>query len=189
MKNLLLLFALTLTGLSCRPVAPDAVGPMLSGQSVLIYSQRQYMGSYEVTDYDASGIPVLAKTSFSLNMGIMPTGTYTSRVQLEYDALLRLKKTIQTYDQLGYASCCPGSIAFDPDRQLISEYEYQDNSRNVTHEVSYTLTPKTGQRVMGTEFFRRFTSGGQLTQEKRGTTTLYEATYDAHDNVLSETIF
>lgn len=177
---------------ACQPPAADPVSSTLpdrTGRSVLIYSNRQYRDTYEVTDYNAAGVPIRAKASVMAGVvyGVSPAGLYTSTIQLEYDELLRLKKSSQVYDQLGYASCCPGSVVFNPDRQIIHEFDYQGTTKNITHEVSYLLNPKTGERGAVTEYTRRFTDGGQLMQEKLGSRLLYEATYDAQGYPLSET--
>lgn len=197
MKKVLSFLFITAAFIACQPPAadPDATSttpsPDVTGRSVLIYSNRQYRDTYEVTDYNTAGVPVRAKASVMAGVvyGVSPAGLYTSTIQLEYDALLRLKKSIQVYDQLGYASCCPGSIVFNPDRQLIHEFEYQGATKNITHEVAYSLNPKTGERGAVTEYTRRFTDGGQLMQEKIGSRLLYEASYDAQGYPLSETLY
>ena len=198
MKNLFILFALLGSLMSCqkKDTDPLATGTgNLTNRSVLIYTTNlpgayNYPGTYQVTEYDANGIPTLAKTSVNYTSDISPNGTYTSTIKLDYDPLLRLKKTVQTFHELGYPSCCPGSPPYtDPDRQLINEYEYQGNTANITHEISYTVNAKKGEKAVVSERFRTFTDHGLLTQEKLGAKTLYEATYDEQDNPLIETLF
>lgn len=192
MKKLFILFAFLAVAISCKTNEPDPSGSSTTNQSnrsVLTYTTN-FPGTYQVTDYDANGIPTLAKVSIFYPFGVTPTGTYTSSVKLEYDAQLRIKKTIQIFNELGNQSCCPGSAPVtDPDRQLINEYEYQGNTNKITHEIAYTVNAKKGEKLVVSERFRTFTETGMLTQEKLGTKTLYEASYDAYDNPLTETLY
>jgi YD repeat-containing protein len=200
MKKVVVLFSLACAFAACKPNGLNPGAPTLknlAGRSVLTYSNTQYNKSYEVTEYDGNGIPVTAKTSESYSEGFSPGGPYTSAVKVDYDSLLRPKKTTQTYNQLGYSSCCQ-SIVFDPNRQVINEYEYQGNTTNVTHEVRYTVDVKKGVGLTGApsvanladqEYFRTFNNQGQLTQEKKGEQILYEVVYDDNHNVVSETLY
>ena len=198
MKKAFFLLITTLVLVACQPPAADPARTTpalttpahLTGRSVLVYRNRQYQDSYEVTEYNAAGVPLRAKASVHAGVvdGVSPVGIYTSTIQLEYDALLRLKKSVQVFDQLGYASCC-GSVLFDPNRQNVHEYEYQSTTKNITREVSYSINLKTGERGATNETTRRFTDRGQLTQERLGSLLMYAATYDAQDQPLSETIY
>ena len=193
MKKAFSLLITILALVACQPPAADPASTPpadLTGRSVLIYKKSQYRDSYEVTAYNAAGVPVRANASVYAGMvdGISPEGIYTSTIQLEYDALLRLKRSVQVYDQLGYASCC-GTVVFDPNRQNVHEYEYQGTTKNITREVGYAINTKTGERGTANETTRRFTDGGQLTHEKIGSLLLYEASYDAQDHPVSETIY
>lgn len=204
MTKAVVLFLLICGFAACKPKEPNptVLTPTgLIGRSALTYANTQYNKAYEVTVYDQNGIPLTAKTSESIPEGVSPLGTYTSSIKVEYDSLLRPKKTTQTYNRLGYDSCCPQSaqsIIFDPNRQVINEYEYQGNTTNVTHEVRYTVDVKKGVRILGAnyttnladqEYFRTFNEQGQLTQEKKGAQILYEVVYDDNHNVVSETIY
>ncbi|GAB3972101.1 hypothetical protein GCM10028806_23590 [Spirosoma terrae] len=192
MKKAFILFCVLIGAISCQKNEPDPAGPptaTTSNRSVLTYTTN-FPGTYEVTEYDANGLPSLAKVSVFYPFGVVPTGTYTSSVKPEYDALLRVKKTTQTFNELGLQSCCPGSPPFvDPDRQLINEYEYQGNTNNITHEIAYTVNAKKGEKSVVSERFRTFTENGLLTQEKLGTKTLYEAKYDTYGNPLTEILY
>lgn len=200
MKKVVVLFSLVFALAACKANEHNPAAPTLknrAGRSVLTYSNTQYNKSYEVTEYDKNGIPVTAKTFESYSEGVSPLGAYTSAVKVDYDSLLRPKKTTQTYNRLGYSSCCQSTI-FDPNRQVINEYDYQGNTTNVTHEVRYTVDVKKGVRVTGAaeitdladqEYFRTFNNQGQLTQEKKGAQILYEVVYDDNHNVVSETLY
>jgi len=196
MKHLLILFTLTYLLTSCRknelnPAKPATNLP--SGRSVLIYSSRfpglqDTPGTFEVTNYDQNGLPVQARTSTYYSMYVA-SGTYTSTIKLTYDDQLRIKKTVQTHDQFAYASCCPGSVTFNPKRQLVSEYEYQGNTQNVAHELAYWLDEEKAEKKVLGETFRSFTPNGQLMQEKIDGRVRYEAIYDNNEQVVSETLF
>ncbi|UHG94658.1 hypothetical protein [Spirosoma oryzicola] len=192
MKNALILLAFLAATTSCKKNEPDpSVSPEINpaNRSVLTYTTN-FPGTYQVTDYDANGIPTRANVSVFYPFGVTPTGTYTSSVKLEYDARLRVKKTVQIFNELGNQSCCPGSAPFtDPDRQLINQYEYQGNTNNITREIAYTVNVKTGEKSVVSERFRTFTESGMLTQEKLGTKPVYEASYDPYDNPLTETLY
>ena len=191
MKKVLCLLALMSSLMNCQNKETDPIDALgsSSDRSVLTYTTN-FPGTYQVTDFDASGIPTQAKVAINYPYGVIPTGTYTSSIKLEYDPLVRLKKTVQTFNELGYDSCCPGATPYtDPDRQLINEYEYQGNTTNITYEISYTVNAKKAQKAVVSEYVRTFTDRGLLTQEKRGTTILYQASYDHNDNPITETVF
>ncbi|GAB4029661.1 hypothetical protein [Spirosoma jeollabukense] len=187
MKKLLVFFVLGWAGLACQH--PDSANPTpaeLAHRSILIYSTN-FPGGFEVTDYDATGIPTRARTAIDYTMDVIPAGRYTSTILLSYDDQLRIKKTVQTYDQRGIASCCPNSVVHDPDQQIINEYDYWKNTTSLTHEVSYSVNAKKAETRIISESFRTYTDQGQLVQEKRGNKVVYEAAYDANGNVISET--
>ncbi|WP_420146483.1 hypothetical protein [Spirosoma sp.] len=187
MKHLLILFLFGLGCMACQPSDPANPAP-LTGRSVLVYSTN-FPGTFEVTDYDANGIPTQARTSIDYPMYVTPAGRYTSSILLTYDPLLRIKKTVRIYDQLGFPSCCPSSPLHDPDQQLVNEYEYWGNTTKITHELSYSINTKNAQTKPIAEIARTFNEQGQLLQEKNGTKLVYEAAYDANGNVEQETIF
>ncbi|SFE28263.1 hypothetical protein [Spirosoma endophyticum] len=192
MKKLFIFFVFLALTSSCKKNEPDPSDSPIANQSnrsVLTYTTN-FPGTYQVTDYDANGIPTLAKVSVFYPFGVTPTGEYTSSVKLEYDTHLRIKKTVQIFNELGNQSCCPGSAPVtDPDRQLINEYEYQGNTANITYEIAYTVNAKKGEKLVVSERFRTFTETGMLTQEKLGTKPVYEARYDAYDNPVKEILY
>ncbi|MCK8493576.1 hypothetical protein M0L20_17050 [Spirosoma sp. RP8] len=186
MRRILFLFTLSLTLWSCKDRQPEPAAPP-ANRSVLIYS-NSFPGTFEVTDYDANGLPTMAKTSIYHNMDVAPEGTYTSSIKLEYDAQARVKKTVQVYDQRGMASCCPGYVVYEPDQQIVNEYEYLGNTGKITHEISYSVNAKKAEKKIISEFGRRFNEQGLLLEEKKGNQITYKATYDANGNVLDESL-